>query len=243
MPDVRSYLDLGGMPDIRSYSDLGGSTICRITVIIQTWGEFVLLYFEYLFLFRPWGFYYNPDICSYTDQGFYIIPDIRSNSDQVESFTIFRISGLIQTRGILQYSGYLFLFSPGGGEFVLLYFEYPFLFRPGGVLQYSGYPFLFRPEGFYYILDIRSNSDQGGFPTIFRKSVLIQTWRVLQYSKSLFLFRPGGGVLYSRYPSLFRPGVMYSLYPFLFRPVRGVLLYSGYQFLFRPRGSCFFSHE
>ena len=107
MPDVRSYSDLGGMPDIRSYSDLGGSTICRITVLIQTWGEFVLLYFEYLFLFRPWGFYYNPDICSYSDQGFYIIPDIRSYLDQ-GGFTIFRISGLIQTRWrVLQYSGYL----------------------------------------------------------------------------------------------------------------------------------------
>ena len=137
IPDIRPYSDQWDstifrisiliqtwgfyyIPDIRSYSDQGGSTIFRISVLIQT--REVLQYSGYPFLFRPGGstilcvfvlsqtrrFYNIPDICFYSDQGgFYNMPDIRSNSEQGVP-TIFRISVLIQTRGVIQYFGYLF---------------------------------------------------------------------------------------------------------------------------------------
>ena len=91
---------------------------------------------------------YNvPDIPFYSDQeGLYYILDICSYSDQ-EGSTIFRIFVLVQTKGIL---------------------------------LYSGYAFLSRPKGFYYIPDIRFNSDLGG----------------LLYSGYLSLFRPGGSTIF-----------------------------------------------
>ena len=95
--------------------------------------------------------------------------DIRSNSDQ-EGSTIFRIFVLVQTKGIL---------------------------------LYSGYAFLSRPRGFYYIPDIRFNSDQGVYyiPDI----CLYSDQGVLLYLGYQFLFRPGGST-YSGYQFLFRPG-------------------------------------
>ena len=132
-----------------------------------------------------------------------IIPDIRSHSDQWDS-TIFRISILIQTSGILLYSGYPFLFRPGDSTI----FRISVLFQTRGDCTIIRISILIQTRGFYNIMcirsysrgfynipDICSYSDQGGFynmpdirsnseqgvPTIFRISVLIQTRGVLQY--------------------------------------------------------------
>ena len=105
-------------------------TIFWISVLIQT--RRVLLYSGYSFLFRPRGFYYILDMCSYPDQG-----------DSI----IFRISVLIQTQGVY-YIPDICLYSDQG---VLLYLGYQFLFRPGGstifwisvLVQTRGFMFLF----------------------------------------------------------------------------------------------------
>ena len=102
---------IGIIPDIRSHSDQWDSTIFRISILVQTW-----------------GFYYIPDIRSFSDQGgLYYNPDIHSYSDQ----------------GVLQYYVYSFLFRPGGFYYIPDICSY----SDQGVLQYYVYSFLFRPGG------------------------------------------------------------------------------------------------
>ena len=98
-------------------------TIFWISVLIQT--RRVLLYSGYSFLFRPRGFYYILDMCSYPDQG-----------DSI----IFRISILIQTRGSTIFQIFVFI----------------------------------QTRGFYYILDISSCSDQGVHVSFHRSKKVLQ---------------------------------------------------------------------